>query len=644
MTFDRNRFSSFPAAWPIQAAGPRLRAAVVAALAAGAILPAGCANSGSFGSFGSSGGAFEAASTAHPAVPAALSTDPRGDEASPAARGRVAGTMTAAPTAVSSPAAAGASPFGVTRVPANAAQGGGSGPAGQGRGETRQPGGAGLQGQPAGAFWEPSNPMLEQLARTPLSLALATERLLDALLDSASARIGKDLQRPNGVVVWPMRELLSQRRTVSTATARRQALAHLADEYRGLSIGTPQDWAAGRTDWAVVAGLQWRRLESAGDEGRRAIRGTPQPVTAELCGVLFDRRSEWPVARFVQRVDPASLNLTPTSFFLDLPLIPRAFQLGAGASEATALAAPTVLAQAGTARTGPTSLPTSRSLRAGVKAASTAVVGPWICDPSMPVYDAATGTPVVTPLTTATLSQGLFLEQGIEHYETRDYGAAAEAFSKAIDSGSANVEVLVAWAMASDRLNPRSAGAAWDRLADALLDEGALTLVSVPARMASQGRRLAAAVANDEPASPQLRRVVVRRAASLGPNPGPARMWLQLTASLAARLNSRGQCAAVVAHQDLRERNTVDRAPAFERAQLLTEWMTASGRLGPSALRIEEARGDMPIVGTASSDLRDAWNRRLDLTLTRCDAPAEVQGMPTRNEPRPTMRLSAGTP
>ena len=458
--------------------------------------------------------------------------------------------------------------------------------------------------------------MLEQLAATPLSLALASERMVDALFDAGSRRIGKDLQRPNGVLVWPMRELLSQRRTVATATAQRLASTHVATEYRGITNGSLDDWIAGAVDWTIVAGIQWRRLDAApSDAARQTIRGAAPPVLAELCGVLYDRRTQWPVARFVQRLDPASLNLTPTPFSLDQPLIPRAFQV-AGAAMSGDLGA----------------APGARQARP----AGSAVIGPWICDPAIRTVDAASGQAVVTPVTTATLTQAAELERGIGLYEAQSYQAAAQAFARAIENGGADVEMLAGWAMASDRLGPQAAGPAWDRLADVLLDQGRLTVVASPSRMASQGRRLVAAVADNQLSTRQLRQSLTRRANAMGSDPIPPRMWLQLTASLGTRLQDRGQCAAIIPHQDLRERNAADPVPANERAALLSAWMTAAGRLTPTAIAIDEARGDAPIVGTATADLRDAWNRRLDIVTLNCaadSAPGRSEAGPDRSRP-----------
>ena len=573
---------------PARRSGLRLRAAVHRATSASAAALSAVALSA----------VALSATVLLPAVllPAALLA---GCAVGPPAGGDVA--IWADPSAARAGAAAGdgASPFGVSRVdPASARDSaqapGGNRPASGSESDTAGP--ASGSRAPPPLVDASGGALREQV----VDLAAASLRLVDRLIEAGSQRV--DAQTlPKSLLIWPVRELGTGRHTVATRTVTRLAAARARAEFRGLAPATLDGWARGQGDWAIVAGLRWVSLAPEGPPVARSLRtGTVQtrPSDAQLCGVLIDRRSQQLLAHFVQRIDPASLDLTPAAFHADLPVVPQTSGsvLDAGLCGGARLHGEQATGT-GAARSG---------------------------------RDAA-GWPEV-----AALVQALDLELGLQHYEVGDHRRAAAAFGRAADvMGNADIEALAGLAMSLERSQPARAAQAWTRLADAALGRGRVTLNG-----SVQGFLPPATAADADPAdragwadpaervdrTDEAQTRVRRRAAQrarLGPEgEGPrARLLRRASVAVASRLQAGGQCALIIAHQDDREAAIALRAPAYERAYVMARWLTLAGGLDGMALEIGNVPIEPAMMGTGSGDDADAWDRRIDVVPVNCLSP-----------------------
>lgn len=454
-----------------------------------------------------------------------------------------------------------ANPFGVNRIEAPST----TPPAG----ERAQPAGRGAPDRPVDAnAGEP--------ARQPVDLMVAAHRLVDRLVEAGSRLVGEQTL-PRSLLVWPIREIGTQRHTVATVQATQAASRRARSEFRGLAAATLESWAGGGGDWAIVAGLRWQPVEQEGpkagltsvDAAVRLAQGD-----AQLCGILIDRRTERVLTRFVQPVRAGSLNLSPSAFHRDLPVVP---------------------------------------------ATSGSPLGPALCAPPPERGDAAVapGRPGALP-TVPALVQSLDLELGLQSYEAGQYGPAVAAFSRAVDlAGDADIEALAGLALALERARPRQAGEAWDRLADAMLDRGRVSFTgSVQPLLASFPERAdsASSVADEA-----RRQQAMRRARVIAEGePVAVRLLRRATVATATRLGQRGQCAIVIGHQDESEQGQILRAPAYERAYALARWLAIAGGVDGWAFEIGNVPNAPGLIGAATSNIVDAWDRRVDIVPANC--------------------------
>lgn len=450
------------------------------------------------------------------------------------------------------------SPFGVSRVDAGA----------------RRPapgpiGGGPIAGTSGSGQIDPSGPVAQApldasggaLGEQRVDLAAASLRLVDRLVEAGSQRVDEKAL-PRSLLVWPIRELGTQRHTAATRAATRLASDRARGEYRGMAPATLEGWAQGQGDWAIVAGLRWARLAPEGPPAAMASRAAnlrSRLADAQLCGVLVDRRSQRVLARFAQRVDPASLDLAPAPFHADLPIVPQT-------------------------------------------SGSPLDVG--LCGD-------ATALPTVSALV-----QAIDLELGIQRYEAGDYRLAARAFGRAVDvMGNTDIEALAGLAMALERSQPAQAARVWNRLADASLARGRIALTGPVHRfLASAG-----ADGGRPQASEQARQREARRARLSPEGEGVrARLLRRISVAAAGRVEADGPCALVVAHQDDIEARDSLRAPAYERAYAMARWIALAGALDGRAIEIGNVPVEPAMIGTGTGDIIDAWDRRVDLVLANC--------------------------
>ena len=459
-----------------------------------------------------------------------------------------------------------ADPFGVSRMASPAAGSLASGSSASGSPAS----GPSVAGSPAAD--PPVDASAGEAVGQPTELTVAAYRLVDRLIEAGSGLVD-EATLPRSLLIWPIRELGSQRHTVATIQAAQAASRRARAEFRGLAPVSLEDWADGQGDWAIVAGLRWQPIEEEGPRPARPAPGARRQVfgEAELCGVLVDRRTNRVLARFAQRVDPATINFSPAPFYRDLPIVPAT---------------------------------------SGSPALSASPVGPALC-----------GTQAERPARfVAALVQSLDLELGLQLYEDGRFAPAMAAFGRAVDlAGSADIEALAGLALATERARPSQAEPVWDRLADAMLDHGRASFTGSAQPLLEPMPVFA--LAGSEAAERSLRQLAMRRA-RLRPE-GEAlspRLLRRATVATAGRLKAREQCAIVIGYQDESEERQVSRAPAYERAYALANWLAIAGGLDGAAVEIGNVPRGARLIASATSSNADAWDRRVDVVPVNCRA------------------------
>lgn len=439
-------------------------------------------------------------------------------------------------------------------------------------------------GRSAGAPRLPLDASAGELGRQQVELAAAAHRMVDRLVEAGSRLVGEG-PLPRSLLIWPVRELGTQRHTVATGRASQAAAQRARSEFRGLVADSLEGWAGGGGDWVIVAGLDWARFQQEGPVPARTPPrpgGAPALAEARLCAVLVDRRGNRVLAHFVQRVDPLSLDLSPAAFHRDLPIVPQ----------------------------------TSGSpLNPGLCGTGPGRAGPLVTTAS--AAGAAAVDPAALP-TVAALVQALDLEIGLQRYEAGQYAAAAGAFGRAVGlTGTADIEALAGLAMAVERSRPRQAGPAWERLADAMLERGRAAVVG-PIQPLLTGRLADGAPAAGD--TDPVRRERIRQIARISPEGEPIRTRLtrRITVATAQRLQAMAQCAVIVAHQDEGEQRQTARAPAYERAYAMARWLSLAGGQDGWSFEIGNVPNEPGLIGTGTSNVIDAWDRRIDVVPANC--------------------------
>ena len=471
-------------------------------------------------------------------------------------------------------------PFGVSRIPSPVAA---STPAPSSASTpTSIPATSMPAGEPASAV-PPVDASGGEAARQPIEVTVAAYRLVDRLVEAGSRLVG-EATLPRSLLIWPMRDIGSQRHTLATVQATQAASRRARAEFRGLTQASLEDWADGQGDWAIVAGLRWQPVE---EEGPRPVRPSPGGARrqafgeAELCGVLVDRRTDRILARFAQRVDPATMNLLPAPFHRDLPVVP--------------------------ARSGSPAASGSSAM-SGSPATSGSPIGPALC-----------GSQVERPgRFVAALVQSLDLELGLQRYEAGRYATAATAFGRAVElAGNADIEALAGLALALEWARPSQARASWDRLAEAMLDHGRASFTGSIQPLLEPVPDFA--LAGSAAAEQSLRQQAMRRARTSPEGEALSlRLLRRATVATAGRLRAREQCVIVIGHQDENEEGQISRAPAYERAYALARWLALAGGLDGAAVEIGNVPKGQRLIASATSNIADAWDRRVDVLPVNC--------------------------
>lgn len=418
----------------------------------------------------------------------------------------------------------------------------------------------------------PTGDVALALIEQPTRQWIASQRLVDQLVETGSREVGRRVPMPRSVAVWPVRELASQRRSVATVSASHQVSERIATAYRGLDLVSLEDWSAGRADWLIVAGIRLQPGASA--------------IDAELCAVLYDQRIEAPIARFRQRLDASSLNLSPRGLSLDTPLVPQIEVPG----------------RIGIDPDGGPSGP----------AGDSAVIGTALCDVASTEGDTAVAAALRLP-DGAVLRRTLASEQGVVAYEAGRYRSAAQAFGRAVAADERDQQARLGLALALTRAHSEGARRAWNALVDSLLDRGRLSLLA-GAPLPPSGR--AAGMGQGEPVARQPLVKALRRVD--GSVPAALAMWRRAVVTVGTRLRLRGQCLRITPHRDARETLAADFHPAHQRSFELAQWLGAAGSLDRDGLLLGDVADDLPLVGIGTADVRDSWDRRLDLEVIDC--------------------------
>ena len=469
-----------------------------------------------------------------------------------------------------------ASPFGVSRIGAQQR------PQQQQQAAALLPGASprqALQSDPALAPLAPIDASGGALAEQRVDLTAASLRLVDRLIEAGSQRVD-DTSLPRSLLVWPIRELGTQRHTVATREATRVATERARREFRGMAPATLEAWAQGQGDWAIIAGIRWVRFVPEGPPqaaGSRPLSARHQLADAQLCGMLLDRRSRRVLAHFVQRLDPTSLDLKPAAFHADLPVVP---QTSGSPLDAGLCGARPLIGEA-TADNGPRKPADLSTLLPGNSA----------------------------------VLQAIELELGLQRYEAGDYRRAAQAFGRAVDiMGNADIEALAGLAMSLERSQPARAARVWSRLAEATLGQGRVSLNG-----SAEGLLPSAAEAAVQQSGEAARQRAARRARLSPAGEGPRSRFLRRVSSAAAlQLQADGQCALIVAHQDELEARDALRAPAYERAYATARWIALVGALDGKAIEIGNVPIEPAMIGSGTGDGADAWDRRVDVVPVNC--------------------------
>jgi len=402
-----------------------------------------------------------------------------------------------------------------------------------------------------------------------LPLWIASQQLIDALIERGSQAVGWRVPMPRSIGIWPIRELDTQRRTVATASAHRWITRRVATAYRGLRLDAIGHWQPDSADWLVIAGM---RLHSG--EPDAANRMAP-----ELCGLLYDRRIGTPLAGFRQKIDATTIDLVPTGIWLDAPVV---------------LAWRTDLTPATPADQPGTPFDSDVCMISAAQAEVSDAIGR-------------------NPVDEDALKRWLPIERGIAAYDDGRYADAVRIFSQAVRDDDRARFARLGLALAFERTRSTRSARAWRDLVNLLLDDETLSLLPVPGPAAAGAARDAGL-------------------------PAPVVIWRHAAHAVANRLRLRRQCMRLTAYRDAREKMHADPTGPLARAASMSAWLNDAATRRLVVTAANEASPREPWIGLGSSDVRDAWDRRLDLTLTDCEEPSAP---PRHSSHRP---LKTGAP